>query len=67
MNMQPSFGLFDLLVFGAVAFAVLFTIAWALSPKLREWIEQPKFRFQENLRFHNNVNHDNVDKEEKLR
>ena len=62
MNMQPSIGLFDFLVFGAVAFAVLFTIAWALSPKLREWIEQPKFGFQEKLRFQDNIN-----KEDKLR
>lgn len=62
MNMEHSLGLMDLLVFGAVAFAALFTVAWALSPKLREWIEQPKYRFQENLRFQDNLN-----KEEKLR
>jgi hypothetical protein len=56
MNMDHSLGLMDLLVFGAVAFSAIFTVAWALSPKLREWIEQPKYRFQ-----------DNLNKEEKLR
>ena len=56
MNMQPSIGLLDFLVFGAVVFAVIFTVAWTLSPKLRKWIEQPKYLFQ-----------DNLNKEDKLR
>jgi hypothetical protein len=62
MNMDHSLGLMDLLVFGAVAFSAIFTVAWALSPKLREWIEQPKLRLQEKLRFQ-----DNLDKEENVR
>jgi hypothetical protein len=49
MNMEHSLGIMDVLVFGAVAFSGLFTIAWSLSPKLREWIERPKYQFQDNL------------------
>lgn len=32
----------------AILFAAAFTLAWALSPKLRAWIEQPNYRFQRN-------------------
>jgi Ser/Thr protein kinase RdoA (MazF antagonist) len=39
----------DAIVFGAIAFAVIFTIAWAISPALREWIERPKYGFQQSL------------------
>ena len=39
----------DILVFTALAAALAFTIAWALSPRLRRWIEQPKFTFQARL------------------
>jgi hypothetical protein len=35
----------DLIVFIAVAFAVLFLGAWVCSPALRTWIERPKYRF----------------------
>lgn len=35
----------DLIVFIAVGFAILFSVAWACSPKLRVWIERPKYRF----------------------
>jgi len=49
MNMPHSLGAMDVLVFGACAFAALFTVAWSVSPKLREWIERPKYRFQESV------------------
>jgi hypothetical protein len=50
MNMNmPPFGTMDAIVFGAIAFAVIFTIAWAISPALREWIERPKYGFQQSL------------------
>ena len=39
----------NLIVFSALAFVVLFSGAWLLSPRLRAWIEQPKFRFQANV------------------
>jgi hypothetical protein len=32
----------------AILFAAAFTAAWAISPKLRAWIEQPSYRFQKN-------------------
>ncbi len=50
MNMTHTIGAMDVAVFTAMAFALLFTIAWAVSPRLREWIERPKYRFQENLK-----------------
>lgn len=39
-----------LIVWASVAFAVLFIVAWAASPGLRAWIEQPKHRFLEAVR-----------------
>ncbi len=35
----------ELIVLIAVAFAIAFTAAWAISPNLRTWIERPKYRF----------------------
>lgn len=35
----------DLIVGLALAFAILFFLAWAVSPNLRVWIERPKYRF----------------------
>ncbi len=35
----------DLIVMIAVGFAIVFFVAWALSPDLRAWIERPKYRF----------------------
>lgn len=29
----------------AVLFAVVFLAAWLISPRLRVWIERPKYRF----------------------
>ena len=40
----------DLIVFLALAFAIVFAAAWSMSPALRAWIERPKYRFQQNLR-----------------
>ena len=50
MNMPQSTDLMDIVVFIALGFSAAFTLAWALSPRLREWIERPKYRFQEHLR-----------------
>lgn len=40
----------DLIVWASVAFAVIFTAAWAVSPALRAWIERPKHHFLESAR-----------------
>jgi hypothetical protein len=50
MNMPQSTSMMDVVVFIALAFSAGFTLAWALSPRLRGWIERPKYRFQQNLR-----------------
>ena len=42
-----------------VAFALLFTLAflaaWLLSPRLRAWVERPKYRFQADVRAYDQV------------
>lgn len=39
----------DLIVFGSVALAAAFIVAWWLRPDLRAWIERPKYEFQDAL------------------
>jgi hypothetical protein len=39
----------DFLVFAALAAAAVFVAAWLVSPKLRRWIEEPKYAFQRRL------------------
>lgn len=39
----------DLIVSASVLLALAFVAAWAVSPGLRAWIEQPKHRFQDAL------------------
>jgi len=34
----------------ALMFAVGFVVAWAVSPRLRVWIEKPNYRFQKDTR-----------------
>jgi len=50
MNMNGSTSAMDIIVLLALAFAIVLTIAWSVSPNLRAWIERPKYRFQKNLR-----------------
>jgi hypothetical protein len=40
----------DVIVFGTVALAVTMVVAWWLRPDLRVWLEQPKHRFQDDVR-----------------
>jgi hypothetical protein len=40
----------DLIVGLAVLFALMFFGAWLFSPRLRAWVERPKYRFQANVR-----------------
>ncbi|HEX4277110.1 MAG TPA: hypothetical protein VHZ74_17260 [Bryobacteraceae bacterium] len=42
----------DWVVLIALLFTLLFLFAWALSPKLRTWIEKPKYRFLANVENH---------------
>ena len=39
----------NFIVFSALAFAAIFFLAWLLSPRLRMWLEKPKYRFQANV------------------
>ena len=38
------------IVFGSAAFAAALLGAWLLRPDLRAWMEQPKHRFQDDVR-----------------
>lgn len=40
----------DLIVVASLVFTVAFVAAWAALPGLREWIERPKYRFQDAVR-----------------
>jgi len=40
----------NLIVALALLFAAGFFAAWALSPRLRAWIEKPNYRFQRDAR-----------------
>lgn len=40
----------DAIVGLALVFTLAFLAAWVISPRLRAWIERPKFRFQQNAR-----------------
>ncbi len=40
----------DIVVCVSIGLALVFSIAWALRPDFREWIERPKHLFLENVR-----------------
>lgn len=40
----------NLIVAMALFLAVVFVVAWCVSPRLRTWIEAPNYRFQKNAR-----------------
>jgi hypothetical protein len=40
----------DILVFAALTAAIAFVAVWAVSPKLRRRIEEPKYTFQARLK-----------------
>ena len=40
----------DVIVLASVAFGIVFTIAWLWRADLRAWMEQPKHRFQDDVR-----------------
>jgi hypothetical protein len=48
----------DAIVSLAGAFAVVFLAAWLISPKLRVWIERPKYRFLADVQSYDQVDHE---------
>ena len=50
MNMTAPMSAMDVIVGLAVLFAVIFFAAWVVSPRLRAWVERPKYRFQADVR-----------------
>ena len=44
-TMPMTVSLMDVIVVLAGLFAVVFLGAWLISPRLRVWIERPKYRF----------------------
>lgn len=48
-SMHSGPGLMDAIVLLAFVFVIVFSVAWLRSPRLRAWIERPKYRFQANL------------------
>lgn len=48
----------DAIVLLALGFAVVFVAAWAVSPRLRQWIERPKYRFLADVQKYDKVDHE---------
>lgn len=48
----------DAIVSLAVVFAVVFLIAWLVSPRLRVWIERPKYRFISDVQKYDKADHE---------
>ncbi len=40
----------DVIVGLALLFSLVFLAAWLFSPRLRAWVERPKYRFQADVR-----------------
>jgi hypothetical protein len=49
MSMPEPMTAMDAIVLLAAALAIAFVAAWSVSPRLRSWIERPKYRFQKNV------------------
>ena len=58
MPMTMTVSLMDIIVLLAGAFAVVFLIASLLSPRLRVWIERPKYRFLADVQEYDQVEHE---------
>jgi uncharacterized protein HemY len=50
MNVSATMTVMDAIVALALLFAVVFVVAWAVSPRLRVWIENPNYKFRRNAR-----------------
>ncbi len=51
----------DVIVGVAVLFAIGFFAAWLVSPRLRSWVERPKYRFQADVRAYDKVQRGRTD------
>ncbi len=45
----------DVIVGLALLFTLAFLAAWLLSPRLRAWVERPKYRFQADVRAYDQI------------
>ena len=45
----------DVIVGLALLFSLAFLAAWLISPRLRAWVERPKYRFQADVRAYDQV------------
>lgn len=48
--MNNGFSPIDAVVLAAAGFVAVFVAAWLVSPRLRKWIERPKYRFLADVR-----------------
>jgi len=48
----------DAIVSLAGAFSVVFLAAWFISPRLRVWIERPKYRFLADVQTYDKEDHE---------
>lgn len=47
----------DIIVFGSLALAVAFVVAWVVRPELRAWLERPKYQFQDAVHGYDRAQH----------
>ena len=40
----------EVIVFGSIAFALVFAVVWLLRPDVRAWLERPKHQFHDAAR-----------------
>ena len=45
----------DVIVGLALLFTLAFLAAWLVSPRLRAWVERPKYRFQADVRAYDQI------------
>ena len=45
----------DVIVGLALLFSLAFLAAWLFSPRLRAWVERPKYRFQADVRAYDQI------------
>ena len=65
MIMDMTMSLMDAIVLLAAIFAFAFLAAWLISPRLRVWIERPKYRFLADVQSADMQSYDQVDHEPK--
>ena len=48
----------NMIVIASLALAMAFAVAWVAIPELREWIERPKYQFQDAVRGYDRAQQD---------